>query len=331
MKVSGAEDSYLQAARLRLVEDLGEDIVNSLDDPDIDEIMLNPDGRVFFETKGAGMQESVSIAPARALSVVRAAAALLGREIQSSCPIVSGELPFHGARIEVVLPPLVKAACFSIRKHNAMTLTLGELEEGGMLSRAQGLFLRQALKERRSILVCGGTGSGKTTLVNALLRELAQFCPRERVVCIEDTRELCVPLENRVSLCCAGEADMGVLLRATLRLRPDRIVVGEVRGAEALDLVDALSTGHSGGLATLHAGSVPQALKRLCLLVSRHPAAPREIEATVAQALDLIVLAERRPYRHISEIARIQDYVRGEFVCYSPPELRRAELQLPAV
>lgn len=331
MNASDAEDSYLQAARLRLVEDLGEDIVNSLDDPDIDEIMLNPDGRVFFETKGAGMQESESIAPARALSLVRAAAALLGREISTSCPVVSGELPFHGARIEAVLPPLVKAACFSIRKHNAMMLTLSELEESGMLSQAQVVFLRQALKERRSILVCGGTGCGKTTLVNAMLRELSVLNPRERVVCIEDTPELAVSLENRVCLCCAEGADMGVLLRATLRLRPDRIVVGEVRGAEALDLVDALSTGHSGGLATLHAGSVPQALKRICLLVSRHQAAPREIEATVAQALDLIVLLERRPCRHVSEIARVQDFVRGEFICYSPQELKSPEAHLSGV
>ena len=153
----------------------------------------------------------------------------------------------------------------------------------------------------------------ENTLVNALLNELSQICPHDRVISIEDTKELKIQVKNKIALFTSQTSDMSVLLKSALRLRPDRLIVGEVRGSEALDLIDAFSTGHSGGFTTLHAGSIDQALKRLTLLISRHEHAPRLIEPTLAEALDLIVQVQRTPSRHISAIAQVTGFSEGVF------------------
>lgn len=305
--------SYEKRAFERFQSGFGPKILQALDDPLVDEIMLNCDGSLFIEQKNEGLKRLGSLDPKDSEAVVRTIASLKNCELSTLSPIFSGEIPGSSERFEALLPPLVKNAVFSIRKHNACTLPLELLQEQGLMSLNVYNFLVEALEDKRTIVVSGGTGTGKTTLINALLNKLKTINPKERVLTIEDTRELSVSVDNRVHLYTSDKADMSVLLRSALRLRPDRIVVGEVRGAEALDLIDALSTGHSGGFCTVHAGSISQALKRLTLLISRHPKAPRLIEPTLAEALDVMVQLKRDPTRQICEVSEVLGFKDGEF------------------
>lgn len=293
---------------------LGERIRAALEDRSVCEIMLNPDGRLFVEYACGEIRDEGRVGEHEAESVVRSLATILSRSLDLSSPILSGELPPSGSRFEGLLPPLAERACFAIRKHRALNLNLDDLIGSGMLTAAQGAALREAIVTRRSLIIMGQTGTGKTTLLNALLNELALLCPAERLVSIEDTRELQLGCANHLSLRCTAQADHSVLIRSALRLRPDRIILGEVRGREALDLIDAFATGHEGSMATLHAGSVEQGLSRLCLLVSRHEAAPRHIEETVGGALDVLVLIRRHPRRHVAALVRVMGYRNGTFV-----------------
>lgn len=297
----------------RLLNDLGSDILNALKDSFINEIMLNCDGSLFIEHKNNGMMKIGQLDPIKAAVIIRTLASILGKELSNNSPILSGELPFDGSRFEGLLPPLTAKPIFSIRKHNALSLPLADLVKNKMLNEKEAEFLKEAIAERRTIIVSGSTGCGKTTLINALLNELSHICPQDRVISIEDTKELNIKVKNKVALFTSQTSDMSVLLKSALRLRPDRLIVGEVRGCEALDLIDAFSTGHSGGFTTLHAGSIEQALKRLTLLISRHEHAPRLIEPTLAEAIDLIVQLRRTPLRHISTIAQVTGFSDGIF------------------
>ncbi len=317
------ERDFITRAAARLEGACGQEIVQAMQDPEICEIMLNCDGLLFVEVIGSGMQEAGCVDRQAAFTIAKTLASLTGQVLDPEHPLLGAEIPFNGSRIEIQIPPVVKAPSFTIRKHNALDLPLASLIDAQMLTSSQADLLRQAMLQRRSIVVSGATGCGKTTLVNALLNELAVLCPEDRIVCVEDTAELKVQTANRLHLLTAPGVGMDALLRSALRSRPDRIVVGEVRGPEALDLIDAFSTGHRGGLTTLHAGSVQQALKRLQLLVSRHPSAPRKIEPAVADALDLIVQLERRPQRHVAEIAEVT-------ACTEEGWITRSLLSLPA-
>lgn len=315
LKIAAEQDrDFLQRAAARMEEAMGPVILKAMRDPEVNEIMLNCDGELYIEGLHYGMRKLGSIDKVSAYTIVKTLASLVHQNLDARHPLLSGEIPFNGSRIEIQIPPVVRAPSFTIRKHNALSLPLSRLIADGLLTTAEGAFLREAVESRLSIVVSGSTGTGKTTLVNALLNELSELCPDDRVVNVEDTAELKVVAANRLNLLTADGVGMDALLRSALRSRPDRIVVGEIRGAEALDLIDAFTTGHSGGFATVHAGSVEQALKRLTLLVSRNPAAPRLIEPAVAEALDIVVQLERRPRRHVAAIARIQDFREGQFV-----------------
>ncbi|SPT71582.1 Type IV secretion system protein virB11 [Anaerobiospirillum thomasii] len=296
---------------------LGDDLCSILEDENIEEIMLNADGSVFIEARGCGMHKAMSLDALRSQSIIRTMATFFNTEINAQNAIVSGHMPFYNARFEGVLPPLVKAPCFSIRKHGSLSLSIEMLKDNGMLTDRQLEILCKALSDRRSVIICGETSSGKTTLVNAMLNELLTIAPYDRLLLLEDTPELTLSCDNHICLYANDASDMSALVRQALRLRPDRIIVGEVRGAEALDLIDALSTGHSGGLCTLHAGSIEQALMRLVLLISRHKSAPRLIEPFLTQALDLIVILKTRPVRHIADIACVTGYDNGRFIYHS--------------
>jgi type IV secretion system protein VirB11 len=223
--------------------------------------------------------------------IIRLVAAHVRREVTDKAPIVSAELPDTGERFEGVMPPVAPAPCFAIRKPAEVPYRLADYVTARILTPPQAHVLAGAVREKRNIVVAGGTSSGKTTLVNALLAEVASL--NERVVILEDTRELRCAAEDVVALRTKpGVASLADLVRSTLRLRPDRIIVGEVRGGEALDMLKAWNTGHPGGLTTVHANSAPAALTRLEQLVQE--AVVTVPRALIAEAIDLVVFIKGR-------------------------------------
>jgi len=257
---------------------LGPAIAAWLEDPGVVEVMLNPDGRLWVDRLTEGLIDTGErLAAADGERIVRLVAHHVGAEVHSAAPRVSAELPETGERFEGLLPPVVAAPAFAIRKPAVAVFTLDDYVAAGIMSADEADVLRRAVEKRRNVLVAGGTSTGKTTLVNALLAEVAKTT--DRVVLIEDTRELQCKSPNLVALRTKdGVASLSDLVRSSLRLRPDRIPIGEVRGAEALDLLKAWGTGHPGGIGTIHAGSALGALRRLEQLI-------QEAVVTVPRAL----------------------------------------------
>jgi type IV secretion system protein TrbB len=293
---------------------LGPAIATWLEDPAVVEVMLNPDGRLWVDRLTLGLADTGErLSAADGERIVRLVAHHVGAEVHSRSPRVSAELPETGERFEGVIPPLVAAPAFAIRKLASAVFTLDDYVAAGIVTPAQATTLRGAVTQRRNILVAGGTSTGKTTLVNALLAEVART--GDRVVLIEDTRELQCKAPNLVALRTKdGVASLADLVRSSLRLRPDRIPVGEVRGAEALDLLKAWGTGHPGGIGTIHAGSAISALRRLEQLVQE--AVVTVPRALIAETIDLIaVLAGRGAARRLIELSNVQGLgLAGDYV-----------------
>jgi type IV secretion system protein TrbB len=284
---------------------LGPAIAAYLEDASVVEVMLNPDGRLWIDRLSGGLEDTGHwIAPADAERIVRLVAHHVGAEVHPGAPRVSAELPESGERFEGLIPPVVAAPCFAIRRPAVAIFTLSDYVKAGTISASQAELLRTAVQERKNILVAGGTSTGKTTLVNALLAEVAKT--GDRVVLIEDTRELQCAAPNLVALRTKdGAASLSDLVRSSLRLRPDRIPIGEVRGAEALDLLKAWGTGHPGGVGTIHAGTAIGALRRLEQLIQEAVVTvPRPL---IAETINLIaVLTGRGTARRLVELARIE-------------------------
>ncbi len=284
---------------------LGPAIARFLEDPEIVEVMLNPDGRLWVDRLGEGLCASDELlVPADGERIIRVVAHHVGAEVHAGAPRVSAELPGTGERFEGLLPPIVMAPTFAIRKPAVAVFALGDYVTAGIMTGGQADVLRLAVEKRKNVLVAGGTSTGKTTLVNALLAEVARTT--DRVVLIEDTRELQCAAPNLVALRTRdGVASLSDLVKSSLRLRPDRIPIGEVRGAEALDLLKAWGTGHPGGIGTIHAGSATGALLRLEQLVQE--AVVTVPRALIAETIDLIaVLAGRGAARRLVEIAWVE-------------------------
>ncbi|MDE3179356.1 MAG: CpaF family protein [Acidobacteriota bacterium] len=283
--------------------------------PDISEIMVNGSERVFIER--AGYIEPVpglSLTEKSLMIAVKNIARRLGADISEATPILDSRLP-DGSRVAAVIPPCsVNGVTLTIRKFNARHFTIEDLVAIGTLPQACADYLKQTVLDRKNILISGGTGTGKTTLLNIL----ASFIPNgERLVIIEDTAEIQLRKENLVRFEARREQD-GVpavtireLLRATLRHRPDRIILGEIRGGEAFDLLQLLNTGHSGRLSTVHATSAAQGLSRFtsCVLQSGIELPYKAIKTNIADSLHLIIQLERRPgCRFVSEVFEIKGY-----------------------
>ena len=284
---------------------LGPSIAAWLEDPIIVEVMLNPDGRLWVDRLSGGLADTGErLAAADGERIVRLVAHHVGAEVHAARPRVSAELPETGERFEGLLPPVVTAPTFAIRKPAVAVFTLDDYIAAGIMAEPQAQMLRQAVRERRNILVAGGTSTGKTTLANALLAEVAKTT--DRVVLIEDTRELQCSSPNLVALRTRdGVASLSDLVRSSLRLRPDRIPIGEVRGAEALDLLKAWGTGHPGGVGTIHAGTALGALRRLEQLIQE--AVVTVPRALIAETIDVIaVLSGRGVERRLAELARVE-------------------------
>lgn len=283
---------------------MGPLIAAALEDPDVVEVMLNPDGSLWVDRLSSGRAPlGAELSEADGERIIRLVAAHVGVEVHRGTPLLSAELPETGERFEGVLPPAAPGPAFALRKRAIGVIPLERYVTEGMMSGAQASFLREMVRERKNILIAGGTSTGKTTLANALLAEIATT--GDRVLVLEDTIELqCaardhVPLRTR-----AGVVSMRELVRTTMRLRPDRVVVGEVRGGEALDLVKVWGTGHPGGIATIHASSAHGALLRLEQLVLEVAVNPPR--ALIAEAVNIvIVITGRGRLRRIESIARV--------------------------
>jgi type IV secretion system protein VirB11 len=227
----------------KLEQSLGNALCCALDDPSVVEVMLNPDGRLFIERLGGKMTEMETLAPHDAELIIGTVAHALRLEIDADRPIVSGELPIGGHRFEGLLPPVVRAATFTIRRRAQRLIPLSDYVSAGVMSSYQASIIKKAVADRRNIIVSGGTGSGKTTLANAIIHEIVATAPDDRLVILEDTAEIQCAAANAVMLHTSDGVDMRRLLMSTMRLRPDRIVVGEVRDGAALTLLKAGTPG----------------------------------------------------------------------------------------
>jgi P-type conjugative transfer ATPase TrbB len=276
-----------------------------LEDATVVEVMLNPDGRLWIDRLAGGLEDTGHyISAPDGERIVRLVAHHVGAEVHAGAPRVSAELPETGERFEGLLPPVVAAPAFAIRKPAVAVFTLDDYAATGIMTARQAAALRTAVAERRNILVAGGTSTGKTTLTNALLAEVAKT--GDRVILIEDTRELQCAAPNMVALRTKdGVATLSELVRSSLRLRPDRIPIGEVRGAEALDLLKAWGTGHPGGIGTIHAGTALGALRRLEQLIQE--AVVTVPRAMIAETINVIaVLAGRGAQRRLVDLATVR-------------------------
>ena len=314
---------------------LGPSIAAWLAEPAIVEVMLNPDGRLWVDRLGEGLADTGErLSPADGERIIRLVAHHVGVDVHARNPRVSAELPETGERFEGLIPPVVAAPAFAIRKPAAAIFTLDDYAEAGIMSRLQAAVLRKGVADRSNILVAGGTSTGKTTLTNALLAEVAKTS--DRVVLIEDTRELQCASPNLVALRTKdGVASLSDLVRSSLRLRPDRIPIGEVRGAEALDLLKAWGTGHPGGVGTIHAGSALGALRRMEQLIQE--AVVTVPRALIGETIDMVaVLAGRGSERRLAELARVDglgpdgDFALTQLPCPSPVSVPPAAAALSA-
>ncbi|MBB4303146.1 type IV secretion system protein VirB11 [Rhodobium orientis] len=283
---------------------LGPAIARFLEEPGIVEVMLNPDGRLWIDRLSEGLSDTGElVASADGERIIRLVAHHVGTEVHGGSPRVSAELPETGERFEGLLPPVVAAPTFAIRKQAIAVFSLNDYVADGIMRSDQAAALRTAVTGRKNILVAGGTSTGKTTLTNALLAEVARSA--DRVVIIEDTRELQCSAPNLVAMRTKdGVVTLSDLVRSSLRLRPDRIPIGEVRGPEALDLLKAWGTGHPGGIGTIHAGTAIGALRRLEQLIQE--VVVRVPRALIAETIDLVaVLSGRGSERRLTELSAV--------------------------
>lgn len=298
---------------------MGPLIAAALDDPDVVEVLLNPDGTLWIDRLSSGRAPmGASLSAADGERIIRLVASHVRAEVHAGKPLLSAELPETGERFEGVLPPAVPAPAFALRKRAIGVIPLERYVTEGVMTAAQAAFLAGAVRERQNILVAGGTSSGKTTLANALLAEIA--ATGDRVLVLEDTVELQCAARDHVPLrTLPGTVSMTELVRATMRLRPDRVIVGEVRGGEALDLVKVWGTGHPGGIATVHAGSAHGALLRLEQLILEVAMTPPR--ALIAEAVNVVVfIAGRGRARRIQDIARVVGFDERGYRLDSAPD-----------
>ena len=296
----------------KLQNALGDHLCVALEDPSVVEIMLNPDGRLFIERLGHGIAAAGEMARAAAETVIGSVAHVLNSEVDDERPIVSGELPIGGHRFEGLLPPVVAGPSFTIRRRASRLIPLEHYVASKTMTARQAAVIRNAVGSKLNIVVAGGTGSGKTTLTNAILAEIVLQAPEDRLVILEDTAEIQCAAENAVCLHTSDTVDMSRLLKSTMRLRPDRIIVGEVRDGAALTLLKAWNTGHPGGVATIHSNTARSALQRLEQLTAE--ASQQPMQAVIGDAVDLIISIERTPKgRRVSEILHVSRFAGGQY------------------
>jgi|SRR6516162_1965236 type IV secretion system protein VirB11 len=291
-----------------------------LHESDVVELMLNADGTVWVDRLGQPMQPAGTMPPATAESFIATVASTLRSTVTRENPILECELPLDGSRFEALIPPVVSAPVFTIRRKASAVYPLQEYERQRIMTARQREAIETAVALRRNILVVGGTGTGKTTLANGIIDHIAKAAPGHRLVIIEDTAEIQCAAKNAVIMRATDTVDMQRLLKATMRLRPDRIIVGEVRGGEALSLLKAWNTGHSGGVCTVHANHARAGLQRIEQLIAEVSQTP--MRALIVEAVNLIVSIVKTasgPGRLIEEVVIVERFADGEYR-FSEPE-----------
>lgn len=291
----------------QLKHNLGPLIMAALDDPEVVEIMLNPDGKLWLERAGKEMEASGQMTSAQGRLVISLVASALETVVTAANPIVEGELPLNGLRFEGLIPPVVAGPAFTIRKKASRIFSLEDYVANSIMPESLIGEFCAAISKHENILVVGGTGSGKTTLVNAFIHKLSELCPDDRLLVLEDTMELQPNSPNTVMLRTSDYVDMTRLLKATMRLRPTRVLIGEVRDGAALALLKAWNTGHPGGIATVHANSAAESLDRMEELVAEATPAPKQ--KLIGNAVNKVVFIERAPGgRRISQVLSVKGY-----------------------
>lgn len=280
-----------QHIQLKLRRDFGDILLHHLEHDRCTDIAINNDGRIWVDYINEAPALAGHMDADQIKSLLSTLATFHDVELTKHDPILECMIPGYSARLEALIPPVVSSPVVSIRKPSVTVISLQEMVDQRVLTKKQHKTLQVLLTNKKNILIAGGTGSGKTTLVNALLNELQHLCPQTRVVILEDTPEINSTLDNSVQMMTSSTVTMDMLLNATLRLNPDRIVVGEVRGVEAETLLKAWNTGHPGGMCSIHANSAEQAIVRLKQLVSErlHKTSHDLIHATI----DAVVFIEK--------------------------------------
>ena len=291
---------------------LGSRVCDRMTDPNVVEIMLNADGVLWEDRLGAGMSPIGEMQPHTAEALIATVASMLRTTVTRENPIIECELPLDGSRFEAMIPPVVPNPVFTIRRKASQLFTFDDYVTAGIMQPGQRSALIQAVRDRSNILICGGTTSGKTTLTNAVIDQIVAVHPQHRLVIIEDTAELQCTAANYVQLRATDTVDMRRLLKGTMRLRPDRIIVGEVRGGEALDMLKAWNTGHPGGCCTAHANNGRAAVIRIEQLIQEVSQNP--MRRLIAEAIDLVVsIAMTSAGRRVREVLSVafdgDDYV----------------------
>lgn len=290
----------------------GPAIMTYLNDPQVIEIMLNPNGELFVEKLGEGKFATGNyVAAEQSENIVKLVASYKNQVIHAKRPYIATDIPFLGARFQGWMPPVVAQSTFAIRKRATQIFTLDDYIAQGSVSSLQAEFLREAVLNRKNILIAGGTGTGKTTFANALLALLSDT--PDRILILEDLPELQILSEDVVIMNTTDSVSMRDLVKGSLRMRPDRIIVGEVRDGAALELLKAWNTGHPGGICTLHANSIESTPYRLEDLI-------REVSASIphyliSEAIDVVVFIERLKdgNRRIRDIARLMHHDSGKY------------------
>ena len=315
MLSNGSTDEVVIQRNLdKLRREMGPDIRKAMDNPKVVEVMLNPDGSVWTDKMGIGMEHLGNMKEVEALQMLGTIAHMLGTVINYHHPKVEGELPGDGSRVEGVIPPIVPHPVFNIRKRASSVYALEQyVMEGRSTGEDIGL-LREAILSRKNILVVGGTGTGKTTFVNAIINEMKLLTPQHRLIILEDTPELQCTMDNFIPMRTNSDVSMQELLKITMRQRPDRIIIGEVRGKEALDMLKAWNTGHPGGVCTVHANDARAGLLRIEQLISEVSETP--MRDLVAEAIDMVVFLVRDPQigPKVSELISVEGVIDGQYV-----------------
>ena len=288
----------------------GEEIINYLKrDKEVIEIMANPDNSLFIEKIGQPMQKVGTVKPQNIRAIINTLASYHEMVINQEETILECEVPFCGSRFLGKIPPSVSSPSFTIRKKATKIFTLSDYLKEGIITKNQKNIIEESIKTKKNILIVGGTGSGKTTLTNAIIETISTLTPNDRILIIEDTAEIQCSAKNKVISRTTKKVSMQDLVKSSLRERPDRVLIGEIRGKEALDLITIWNTGHPGGVATVHANSAYEALTRLERLLSFANA--HNMQEEIAQAINTIIFIKKTPNgRVVDEILEIQYYDR---------------------